>query len=99
MLRQRCHITESGSSCLSLLRQTVIRPLSLVVPTDNDHDHAADDHDYAADDHHHDADNDHDDNDGGRVGVFFRSQLSCKAILAGWLFSAVFPILKINVSS
>ena len=63
MLRQRCHITESGSSCLSLLRQTVIRPLSLVVPTDNDHDHAADDHDHAADDHHHDADNDHDDND------------------------------------
>ena len=60
MLRQRCHITESGSSCLSLLRQTVIRPLSLVVPTDNDHDHAADDH-------HHDADNDHDDNDDDEV--------------------------------
>ena len=44
--------------------------------------------------------NDHDDDDdGGRIGVFFRSQLSCKAILASWLFSAVFPILKINVSS
>ena len=42
---------------------------------------------------------DNDDDDGERVGVFFRSQLSCKAILAGWLFSAVFPILKINVSS
>ena len=40
-----------------------------------------------------------DDDDGGRVGAFFRSQLSCKTILAGWLFSAVFPILKINVSS
>ena len=46
-----------------------------------------------------DAYNDNYDDDGGRVGVIFRSQLSCKAILASWLFSAVFPILKINVSS